>query len=116
MNNLEFRLGTEDAERLRQALPGATIEELVGKLEEVDLISGMGITKTKISNDQGVPITVEIWNPVARGNKGAAKSFLFSWWCGALTTILDREMEMRNVEYDEKANLMKCEIFRRLVR
>lgn len=114
MNNLELWLGREDAARLREAFPRASINELVDKLVEVDLVSGMGMTKTTLNKDPNAPITVEIWNPVARGNKGAAKSFLFSWWCGALTSIFGHELEVKSVDYDEKANLMRCEIVRRL--
>lgn len=113
MNNLESRLGKEDAAKLLEANPKATIDELVKKLVEADLITGMGITKTTLPKDPHTPIRVEIWNPIVRGNKGAAKSFLFSYWCGALTSILRRELEVKSVDYDEKAKVMKCEILPR---
>ena len=110
MNNLESRLGKEDGARIREAHPNATVDELVGELIEADLLTGMGITKASIPKQLTEPIKLEIWNPIVRGNKGAAKSFLFSWWCGALTSILGRELEMRTVDYDENENLMRCEI------
>jgi len=110
MNNLESRLGREDAKRVREANPRATVDELVAKFEEADLISGMGITKATVPKDPEAQITLEVWNPIVTGNSGAAKSFLFSWWCGALTSILGRELDIRSVDYDEKANLLRCEI------
>jgi hypothetical protein len=113
MNNLESRLGNEDAARLRERFPNASVDELVGKLAEADLVSGMGITKVALNKAQDVPVTVEIWNPIVKANKGAAKSFLFSWWCGALTSLLGEEMEVRDVHYDEERNVIMCEIARR---
>jgi hypothetical protein len=110
MSNLETRLGKEDGARLRTANPSATIEELVAKLEETDLITGMGITKVTLSKDPGTQIKVEISNPIVRANSGAAKSFLFSWWCGVLTSLLGRELDIKTVDYDEKANVLRCEI------
>jgi hypothetical protein len=110
MNNLETRLGREDGARMREANPNASAGELVKMLEETDLISGIGITKSVVPEDPKASIRIEVWNPVVRGEKGAAKSFLFSWWCGVLTSILGRELELKTVQYDEKANMMKCEI------
>lgn len=110
MNNLETRLGKEDGARMRESNPKASVGELIKMLEESDLISGMGITKAVIPEDTNASIRIEIWNPVAKGEKGAAKSFLFSWWSGVLTSILGKELEVKTVQYDEKANLMKCEI------
>ena len=110
MNNLETRLGKEDGARLREANPKASVGELIKMLEETDLITGMGITKTVVTEDLIAPIRIEIWNAVAKGEKGAAKSFLFSWWCGVLTSILGKALEVKAVQYDEKANMMKCEI------
>lgn len=110
MNNLESRLGKEDGTRLREANPRATVDELVAKLEETDLITGMGITKATVPKDPEAQITLEVWNPIVTGSSGAAKSFLFSWWCGALTSILGRELDIKTVDYDEKANLLRCEI------
>jgi hypothetical protein len=110
MSNLESRLGKEDATRLREANPKATVGELVTKLEEADLVTGMGITKVNVPEDPAAQIKLEIRNPIVRGNGGAAKSFLFSYWCGALTLVLGRELDIRTVDYDEKANLLRCEI------
>lgn len=114
MSNLETRCGKEDGAKLRAANPKASVDELVKMLAELDLVTGMGITKTEVK-ETGDIIRIEVWNPVVRGEKGAGKSFLFSWWCGALSSILGKELEVRSVQYDEKANIMKCEISPRQV-
>lgn len=41
---------------------------------------------------------------------GAAKSFLFSYWCGVFTELLGKEFKIDHVTYDENKNLMKCRI------
>jgi len=115
MHNLESRLGKEDADRVREANPKATVAELLAKLEETDLITGMGVTKVSLPKDPAAEIKLEIWNPIVRGNSGAAKSFLFSWWCGALTSLLGRELDIKMVDYDDKANTLRCELGSRAV-
>jgi len=115
MNNLESRLGKEDTTRLREVNPTATVDELVAKLVEADLVTGMGVTNVCVPKDPAAHITLEIRDPIVKGNSGAAKSFLFSYWCGALSLILERDLDIKTVLYDEKANLMKCEIGTRAV-
>jgi hypothetical protein len=110
INNLETKLGREDGEWMRKTHPNASTRELVDMLIEGDLVSGMGITKVVLGDDLKDRIRIEIWNPVVKGEKGAAKSFLFSWWCGALMSILGRDLEIKTVQYDEHANTIRCEI------
>jgi len=110
VNSLETRLGREDGAWMRQTHPQASVRDLIDELIEGDLVSGIGITKVVLPGDPKEPIRIEIWNPVVKGEKGSAKSFLFSWWCGALMSILGRELEVRAVQYDEKANTIRCEI------
>jgi hypothetical protein len=113
MSNLETRLGKKDGAKLREMNPNATADELVQELVRADLVTGMGLTKASLPKDPNLPIIVETWNPIVKGSRGASKSFLFSWWCGALSSILGSELEVRSVNFDEQANLMKCEIVRR---
>jgi hypothetical protein len=56
---------------------------------------------------------VQISNPSVKGTVGAAKAFLFSWWCGALSVLLNRELEIEDVTCDEGENVMKCKIVSR---
>ena len=115
MNNLESRLGKEDTTRLREANPKATVDELVTKLVEADLLAGMGVTKVDVPKDPTAQIKLEIRNPIVRGNSGAAKAFLFSYWCGALSLILGRDLDVKTVDYDEKADVMRCELGARAI-
>lgn len=115
MNNLESRLGKEDTTRLREASPKATVDELLAKLVEADLVTGMGVTKVNVPKDPTALIKVEIRNPIVRGNSGAAKSFLFSYWCGALSLVLGRDLDVKTVDYDKEADVMRCELGARTV-
>ena len=115
MNNLESRLGKEDTTRLREANPKATVDELVTKLVEADLLAGMGVTKVDVPKDPTAQIKLEIRNPIVRGNSGAAKAFLFSYWCGALSLILGRDLDVKTVDYDKEADVMRCELGARAI-
>ncbi len=47
----------------------ASVGEIIKTLEETDLISGMGITKTVVPEDSNAPIRIETWNAVVRGSR-----------------------------------------------
>ncbi len=113
MHNLEFHLGKSDAARLRAGRPQATITELVENLVKSDRLSGTGITKVTLPENPENPILIEVSNPSVKRTTGAAKSFLFSWWAGTLTALIDREFDVKYVAYDEEKNLLKCQIVRR---
>ena len=93
MRNLEFRLGKLDAARLKGERPQATLQELVDHLARTDRFSGLGITTVSLPESSQASIEIEIGNPSVKGTAGAAKAFAFSWWAGALTALLDSEME-----------------------
>jgi len=113
MHNLEFRLGKLDAARLKAEKPQATVRELLDDLAKADCLSGLGITTVTLHENPQTSIDIEIANPSVKANAGAAKAFAFSWWAGALTALLDSEMEAKNVFYDEKMNLIRSQITRR---
>lgn len=113
MHNLEFRLGKLDAARLRAEKPGATLNDLVEHLRRTDQLTGVGMTTVKLPDNPGEQVEVEVANPSVKGAEGAAKSFIFSYWAGALTALLNKEFDMQNVVYDNEKDLMKCLITRR---
>lgn len=113
MHNLEFRLGKLDAARLRAEKPGATLNDLVEHLRRTDQLTGVGMTTVKLPDNPGEQVEVEVANPSVKGTEGAAKSFIFSYWAGALTALLNKEFDMQNVVYDNEKDLMKCLITRR---
>lgn len=113
MHNLEFRLGKLDAARLRAEKPGATLNDLVEHLRRTDQLTGVGMTTVKLPDNPGEQVEVEVANPSVKGTEGAAKSFIFSYWAGALTALLDKEFDMQNVVYDNEKDRMKCLITRR---
>lgn len=110
INNLEFRLGKQDGDSLRKEKPELTIDELIKYIEEWDRMVGVGASKLTMPQTTGGPILLEVWNPSVKGNQGAAKAFLFSWWAGVLSSLLGKILEYKNVVYDQEKNIMKCEI------
>jgi hypothetical protein len=70
----------------------------------------MGVVRVTTPETSLGPIDVEILNPCVKGTTGAAKSFLFSYWCGVFTQLLETEFKIDEVTYDEERNLMKCRI------
>ena len=110
MHNLEFRLGKLDGARVKAERPRATLQELVGHFTRDDRLSGFGVTKVTLPENVNRSIEIEILNPSVKGAGGAAKAFAFSWWAGVLTSLLDREMDVKYFLYYEEGNMMRCQI------
>jgi hypothetical protein len=108
MNQHEFHLGKENATRLRMANPQAAITEIVDMVAEADRLSGVGVTKVTMPQDALGPIEVEVSNPCVRKTTGTAKSILFSYWSGILSSLLSRKIVVGNVVYDADRNILKC--------
>jgi hypothetical protein len=113
MNQHEFRQGKEDAASIRQEKPEAAIQELLDSFAYAETLSGVGVVKVMIPGASLGLIDVEISNPCVKRTTGAAKSFLFSYWCGLFTQLLGKEFKIDQVAYDENKNLMKCRIIQR---
>jgi hypothetical protein len=113
MNQHEFRQGKDDAASIRQEKPEAAIQELLDSFANAEALSGVGVVKVTIPEASPGPIDVEISNPCVKRTTGAAKSFLFSYWCGLFTQLLGKEFKIDQVAYDENKNLMKCRIIPR---
>ena len=110
MNQHEFRQGKEDAASIRQRKPEAAIQELVDSFANAGALSGVGVVKVTIPEASLGPFNVEISNPCVKRTTGAAKSLLFSYWCGLFTQLLGKEFKIDDVTYNDKGNLMKCRI------
>jgi hypothetical protein len=113
MNQHELRQGKEDAATFRQQRPEATLQELIDLFANVETVSGAGVVKVTMPGTSPGPISIEILNPCVKSTTGAAKSFLFSFWCGVFTQLLDKEFKIDQVVYDENRDLMKCRIIPR---
>ncbi len=107
MHNLEFRLGKLDASKLKTARRGASTKDLIAQMITVDRLTGVGLTTVTLPEDPSGSINVEVANPSVKGIDGSAKSFMFSYWAGALTALLEKEFDVKNVVYNEEQNLMK---------
>ena len=115
IHNLEFRLGKLDATRFRNEKPQTTLRELVEYLAKTDRLSGLGITNvTFLENEKSDPIQIEIANPSVKGSTGAAKQFAFSWWAGVMTTLLDKQMEPKDIFYDREKDVISCRLVPRV--
>jgi hypothetical protein len=108
INSLEFRSGKDEAELFRKERPQATVDELINLLITYDSLTGVGITKVTFSENHEEPVVVRIWNPSVKGTVGASKAFLFSWWCGVLTTLLNRKFKIEDVTYDNEKDVSEC--------
>lgn len=113
MNQHEFRQGKDDAASIRREKPEAAIQELLDSFANAAALSGVGVVKVTIPEASPGPIDVEISNPCVKRTTGAAKSFLFSYWCGLFSQLLGKELKIDYVTYDENKNLMKCRIIPR---
>ncbi len=113
MNQHEFRQGKEDAASIRQEKPEAAIQELLDSFANAETLSGVGVVKVTIPEASLGPIDVEISNPCVKRTTGAAKSLLFSYWCGLFTQLLGKDLRIDHVTYDENKNLMTCRIIPR---
>lgn len=113
MHNLEYRLGKAEGKRFIEKSPRATLNELIAHFVEADRVSGMGITKTTWCANPGGGLLVEVSNPAIRGCVGASKSFIFSWWAGALSSHAGKEFDVNEVAYDEQKNIARGKLVER---
>jgi hypothetical protein len=106
MHNLEYRLGKAEAKKFKQKNPQASLDDLINHFVEADRLSGMGMTKATWTANPRV-LLVEVSNPAIRGHAGASKSFIFSWWAGALGSYTGTEFDVNGIEYDERKNIAR---------
>lgn len=114
MNNHETRQGKEDVAKMRRENPQYTVPQILSRLIEEDRISGMGITRINLTSPGSIPVVVETDNPAVNGIDGAAKALVFSYWVGALGALLERELEVTDVIYDQRANQLRGRLVPRL--
>ena len=110
MNQHMFRQGKEDAASIRREKPDASIEQLVDLFANAETLSGIGVVKVNPPKTAPGPVDLEISNPCLKRTTGAAKSFLFSYWCGIFSELFGKEFKIDQITYDEKENSMKCRI------
>jgi hypothetical protein len=108
MRKLELQEATEEAERFFQEHANAKVEDFINYLIKYDALSGVGLPSVNISSNPNAPITIEISNPYTKKTEGSMKSLLFSWWCGALSSALKRELDIWSTTYDATKDILKC--------
>jgi len=108
VNQHEFRLGKEDAARIRQERPQASLRELVDSLIRAECLSGVGMVKVRIPENSVGPVDLDISNPCVKRTAGPYRSIVFSYWCGVFTCLLGKEFKAEYVAYDRDRDLLKC--------
>ena len=116
IKNLELQEGKEEAERFLRNHPDAKVEEFIDLMKRYDALSGVGITSVRFSENQDGLIFIEISNPYIKRTTGSSKSLLFSWWCGVLSGILHRELDLESITYDASSDVMKGTITPRVIK
>lgn len=107
IKKLEFEEGREEAKRFYRDHP-AKIEEFINHMIRYDSLTGVGITSVKLSNNPGPNAVIQISNPYIKKTEGSSKSLLFSWWCGALSSALNRELDVESISYDATNDILTC--------
>ena len=110
MHNLRSRLGKIAAAELMKDMPGAKLGQLIDHLIKSERKSGIGETKVTLPESPISTIQIEVTNPAVKGPTGAAKSFVFSWWAGALSSLLGKECDIKNLQFTEGQNMITCRI------
>lgn len=110
MESHEYRLGREDAERIRRERPYASAQEVINRLFEAERLSGVGVGRLSFPAGPNGPVLYEVVNPCVKKTQGAAKSFLASYWCGVLSILLDRDYDANGISYDEGADTLICRL------
>jgi hypothetical protein len=108
IKKLEFQEGKVEAERFYRDHPNAKIEEFINHMIRYDSLTGVGITSVKLSNNPGPYAAIQISNPYIKRTEGSSKSLLFSWWCGALSYALNRELDIESISYDAASDILTC--------
>lgn len=107
LNQHEFRLGKEDASRILQERPGASVQDVAKLVAELDRLSGVGIITLSISENPSARIICEIANPVVHETDGTARALIASYWCGVFSQLLGRPFETKHGTYDEATDVVK---------
>jgi len=115
IRNLELQEGREEAERFLRNHHDAKVEEFIDLMKRYDALSGVGITSVTLSENQDALISIEISNPYIKRTSGSSKSLLFSWWCGALSAVLHRELDLNSITYDADSDILRCTITPRVI-
>jgi hypothetical protein len=105
-----FRLGREDAARIKVKKSTSDYSEIVDELVQHDRLLGSGVTKLTMPPNPNSPIELEISNPCLESSEGAGKAILTSYWCGVFTFLLGREVIASKLTFDHKVARCRLEV------
>ena len=107
---IQYQLGKEDCQRIRQARPQASAIAIIDELIRSELVSGVGTAKVSLPESGTEPIYMELSDPCVKTTRGAGRSFEFAYWAGALAQLFGRELDFKDVTYDPESNVKKCRL------
>ena len=113
MHSLEALQGKNDVEIIRKENPKATMKEYVDLITEMDSASGFGVTSVSSGGNYNDPISIETSNPLVVAQVGAASAFQTGWWCGAMSALLGRPLDVANIIYDNERNVLRFQLVTR---
>jgi len=113
MHSLEALQGKNDVEIIRKENPNATIKEHVDSLVDMDGASGLGVTRVSSGDNYSSQISIETSNPLVVAQVGAASAFQTGWWCGAMSALLGRPLDVANIIYDNERNVLRFQLVTR---
>jgi hypothetical protein len=100
--------GRDDVAKIRESQPDATVGEIIAALVVGDILSGWGVTKLKRTENQAIPVELDVRNPIVKGAEGTGVLFVLSYWVGALSSLFNQVLEVSNVAYDASLDVLKC--------
>jgi hypothetical protein len=113
MHSIEALQGKNDVEIIRKEKPHATMKEIVDSLVEMDSASGFGVTRVSSGDNYSDPISIETLNPFVKAEVGAASACQTAWWCGAMSALLGRPLDVVNIVYDDERNVLRFQLVTR---
>ena len=113
MHSLEALQGKNDVEIIRKENPNDTMKEIVDALVEMDSASGLGVTRVSSGDNYDGQISIETSNPLVVAQVGAASAFQTAWWCGAISALLGRPLDVVNIVYDDERNVLRFQLVTR---
>jgi arabinogalactan endo-1,4-beta-galactosidase len=117
MKYLEFNRGKQEASKVALEGQGSPIVDLVKEIIKINRLTGMGITELSLPNNSNGTGTyiVEVQNPIVKKTEGAAGMFLISYWAGALSSLIGKQLEIKTINYDKSRDVMVGELATRII-